>query len=94
MGYELWSKLAGSIIDYFETEDAALAGVRESLSQHGRAYVVDFGLVRRSSGGEAQLIAEGNALVSLALRQAPTVGDRPSANPRPDNGGRTPKRRR
>lgn len=75
--YELWDAETNNRVGRFETEDAALAAVREDVQRYGRDAdaVTSLGLIAhdpaRVAGG---LIAEGPALVERALargRQSP-----------------------
>ncbi len=74
MHYELWDVQTGNIINTYRTEAAALAVVRELLDANGQAYGEALALGRADDRGKT-LVAEGNALVALAL--ADDVGQPP-----------------
>ena len=66
MIYELWHLEGGSIIDAWDTEEEALALVRDAVEAHGPAYVASWALLQNDPDGELVQIAEGAALADLA----------------------------
>jgi hypothetical protein len=79
MTFELWSKTSRSIVGAFDTEEAALAAVRDAADRHGRDYAADFAVIRENSRGRSKLVAEGMDLVDRAVAAAATVEGRISA---------------
>jgi hypothetical protein len=72
MSYELWSKTSRSILGAFPTEGGALTAVREALTANGRAYVESLAIIFEDRHGRSHAIAEGSALVELALAKVAT----------------------
>lgn len=68
--FELWGKDSRSILGAFDTEEAALAAVREALDRHGRAYAETFAVIREDARGRSRLLGEGATLVEDAVRGA------------------------
>jgi hypothetical protein len=71
MTYELWSRVSRSIVGAFDTENAALAAVREALDAHGRPYAEQLALIREDSRGRSKAVADGRVLVERALAAEP-----------------------
>lgn len=69
--FELWDKDSRSIVGAFDTEEEALAAVREALERHGRAYAETFAVIREDARGRSRLLGEGGTLVEYALRGVP-----------------------
>lgn len=67
--YELWTLDTGNMIADYDTEADALAEVQTYVAAHGREAVSDWALARSGdTESDFQRIAEGDALVDLALR--------------------------
>jgi hypothetical protein len=67
MTYELWDTCSGNVVGTFTTKDEALAIVRDAAVQHGETYAEYFLLGQEDQAGRSRHIAEGKALVALAL---------------------------
>lgn len=66
--YELWTLDTGNMVANYDTEAAALAGIRRYVEAHGREAIWDWALARNGDNeSDFQLIAEGNALAERAL---------------------------
>jgi len=72
MSYELWSKTSRSILGAFPSESGALTAVHEALVAHGRAYAESLAIIFEDRHGRSRAIAEGPALVELALAKRAT----------------------
>ena len=70
VSYELWDIQTGNLVGGYETEAAALAVVRRSMTEHGRESVEALGLARESRG-RTKTIAVGAALVERAVADDP-----------------------
>lgn len=70
--FELWDLSTGNMVDAFDTEDAALAAVRDALDRHGRAYLESWALAHATTRTMRSL-DEGDALIERALRAAPAT---------------------
>jgi hypothetical protein len=66
MIYELWYLEGGSIIDAWDTEEEALALVRNSVEAYGPAYVESWALLGNDPDEEIAQIAKGTALAEFA----------------------------
>jgi hypothetical protein len=75
VSYELWELATGNLVGGYETEAAALAVVRRSIEQWGRASVATLALARESRG-RTKALAEGDALAERALAAAPEAAAR------------------
>lgn len=64
--YELWDTESGNLINTYNTEEAALAIVRDLIALNGFSYAEFLALGRQSSSGEIEMVAEGSALVARA----------------------------
>jgi hypothetical protein len=65
MVYALWDTDVGNRIDWYETEDAALADVRLALARYGREVVRAWALMRHE-GEAVEAIADGEELIERA----------------------------
>lgn len=63
MVFILWDLDTRNIIGEFDTEEAALADVREAFAEHGAEYVATLGLVREDRFGRGKPVAMGPELV-------------------------------
>ena len=72
MSYELWSKTSRSILGAFPSESGALTAVREALVANGRAYAKGLAIIYEDRHGRSRAVAEGSALVELALAKRGT----------------------
>jgi hypothetical protein len=70
MIYELWDTCSGNVIGTFSTKEEALAIVRGTVELHGEAFAEPLLLGQEDKAGRSRPIAEGKALVALALRKA------------------------
>ena len=67
MGFELWDTRSHNLVEWFESEDEALAFVRALLERdEDRALVEDWLLDALDSTGRATLVARGPDLVRRA----------------------------
>jgi hypothetical protein len=69
--YELWNTRTGNLVGAFETEDAALAAVRQALEAYGPEYAERLLLGREGRNGRSRKIADRAALVERALAVRP-----------------------
>lgn len=93
MSYELWDTESNNLFGEFETQDEALAAVRETNRLYGAESAAALALARRSPTGTYTGIADGPALVALASadsgaepRHKPTLQRRqpgPATSPAP-----------
>jgi hypothetical protein len=72
MPYELWSKASRGILGDFPTEGKALIAFREALAANGRAYAESLAIIFEDRHGRSRAVAEGSALVELALAKRET----------------------
>jgi hypothetical protein len=70
MAFQLWDWDSGNAIGEYESEQAALRVIHDTVLAHGREAVATFGLLRVSRRGRSTLVAEGEVLVSLAQEAA------------------------
>jgi hypothetical protein len=68
--FELMDLATANVVGHFETEDEALAVVRDVVADEGRDAVEELALSRQASGEQATLIAVGNDLAERALAHA------------------------
>lgn len=67
MGFELWDTRSHNLVDWFESEDEALAFVRATLERdEDRTLVDDWLLDALDSAGRATLVARGPDLARRA----------------------------
>ncbi len=71
--YELWDVETGNVIAAYDDEASALNVVAHIAKTDGEAAVDCLALLRRTAGGQGQLVAEGCALAARA-RQAELSG--------------------
>jgi hypothetical protein len=64
--FELWDLGTGNLRDEFDTIDEALASIGAIIREHGRDQVAGWAL-GVTDGQKGQRIAEGDALITLAL---------------------------
>lgn len=62
MTYELWDADTSNVMAAFDTEDAALAVVRESVVVYGEAYADSLALLREDDDERVEAVAAGAAL--------------------------------
>ena len=65
--FQIWEAESANLVGSYETEDAALAIVRSAVQKHGRDAVESLALLREEIGTGLTPVAEGAALVDLAL---------------------------
>lgn len=66
MIYSVWDVEFNNLVGAYDTEAAALEGVRELVQRNGAAYGEGLALGRQGAGGPPALIAEGGALLERA----------------------------
>jgi hypothetical protein len=69
MMYELIDVSTGNLVAVFETEEEALASVRDTLTRHGDGAVSTLALGTVDDAGDGEQIAAGGALIALASDQ-------------------------
>ncbi len=69
MTYELWDSSTSNCLGSYTSEGTAMDTVAQLARQYGpqAREVVGLGLIEEHDDGSGRLIAEGDALVSLAL---------------------------
>jgi hypothetical protein len=67
VGFELRLLDTGKLVHDYNTEDAALAFVRDVVRVGGREQAARFVLEERAESGETRTVAHGAALVQLAI---------------------------
>jgi hypothetical protein len=65
--YELWNMRSKSIFGVFDTEAAALAGVRAAARAYGRDFAEQLALGHEDRRGRSRQIAAGAELAERAL---------------------------
>lgn len=80
MPYELVELSTGNMVGYYETEQAALHDVLQSIRTHGEQSVTTLALGYDDPDGEGREIAVGQALAELA-RKAIELPHTASAHP-------------
>lgn len=78
MHYEVWDIESRNLLDDFESEDEALATIREWMAEEGPEATTYLALLRFDSAGGGGTIAEGADLAALALSAAPERERRPA----------------
>lgn len=68
MTYELWNTRTRNAIGDFGSQTEALAVVRDVIARHGRDYANMLFLGCEDASGHSRPIAQGQALVAMALR--------------------------
>jgi hypothetical protein len=77
--YELWDAESGNLLKTYPSEAAALTTVRAFRDAHGDSAAEGLGLIRVDQRGRGALVAEGAALLDMALRgQQPSSAARAS----------------
>jgi hypothetical protein len=71
--FGLWDTESGNLVAAYDSEDAALALVRDTLQAHGRAYVASLALIREGAHGPLNVLAQGDDLVERVSDPAPSV---------------------
>ncbi len=66
MIYEIWDTVTRNMLGDFESEEAALAAIREAMTEHGQEYVATLALVSEDARGRFKTLATGLALVERA----------------------------
>ena len=72
--YQLWDTETRNLVAEFETREEALAAVKRTLEADGRALAETLFLGVDEEGGAGGVIAQGAALVALALGAARDPG--------------------
>lgn len=67
MTFELWELDSGNAAGEYRTAAEALAAIRAMIAAHGRRAAESFLLARTNTRGRSKPIAQGAALVELAL---------------------------
>jgi hypothetical protein len=67
MVYEIWDTESGNRVAEYATEGEALAMVRMALASVPRDELLPWALARCDADGELEPVAEGEALIDLAL---------------------------
>lgn len=70
MTFQLWEAESANLVGSYSTEDAALAIVRKAVETHGRGAAASLVLLREDKRSRLKKIAEGSALVDLAIARA------------------------
>lgn len=68
--FELMDLATANVVGHFETEDEALAVVRDVVANEGRDAVEELALSRQTSGERPTLVADGRELAERALAHA------------------------
>lgn len=68
--YELWDWDAANCINAYPSEAAALHVVADYVTENGQGWVSSWSLLLVVPGSNHEVIAEGDALVALALERA------------------------
>ena len=71
MHYELWEMSTGNAIGDFDTQEAALAVVRDTARVHGLESVKTFALVAVNARGRSTTLATADALAERAHDASP-----------------------
>ncbi len=75
--YTLWDAETRNAVAWFDTEEEALAAVRETLRADGRALAETLLLGKEDEAGQPALIAAGAALIE----RAEAAASHPAATP-------------
>jgi hypothetical protein len=67
MTFQLWETESANLVGSYPTEEAALAVVRSAIEKHGLEALDTIVLLREGARGRLTTVAEGPALVELAL---------------------------
>ena len=68
-GLELWSMSSGNLLDDFDTDDEALATIRELIALDGPGTTDELALTYVDDNGQSRTAAVGPALEQLVLSQ-------------------------
>jgi hypothetical protein len=70
MVYAIWDVATANLVGAYDTEQEALADVRDTVSRFGREYVCAWALDREGEGSDdiGEAIAEGEDLIDRAFR--------------------------
>lgn len=66
MSYELWDTETRNLVETFETEDEALAAVRDLVAVNADVYPAALALALEDDAGETTVIARGQQLAARA----------------------------
>ncbi len=66
MSYELWDTETRNLVETFDTEDEALAAVRELVAVNADVYPAALALALEDDEGETTVIARGQQLAARA----------------------------
>ena len=66
MSYELWDTETRNLVETFETEDEALAAVRDLVAVNADVYPAALALALEDERGETTVIARGQRLAARA----------------------------
>ncbi len=66
-GFELWSMSSGNLLDDFDTEEEALATIRELIVLNGPETTDELALTYVGDDGQSRTVALGPALEQLVL---------------------------
>ncbi len=66
--YEIWDGDTNNLVDYYDTEQDALAYVSEFAEMHGHEAVRSWGMLRVRDG-RSTLVAAGDDLIARASQQ-------------------------
>lgn len=83
MVYELWNTRSRNMVASFETEEAALTFVRDTVRELGIDGVVRLALAREDDAGRVETIALGHDLAQRAQEGQHAPRTAPSAMARP-----------
>ncbi|MEX2237555.1 MAG: hypothetical protein WEB00_08475 [Dehalococcoidia bacterium] len=70
MTYQLWETRTGNLIDDYRSKSDALDAVRGLLDDLGEDFVQGCSLALEGKSGDVSMVAEGKALLELALTTA------------------------
>ncbi len=73
MFYELWDVVSGNMINTYDTEDEALAIVRDLVALNGPAYACALSLAFEDDKENTSLVAKGADLAQRAQHRARTA---------------------
>lgn len=66
MIYELWERASRNLVGDFETEEAALALVRQQIESGNVSVLETWLLAQEDDAGHTEVLAEGNSLLERA----------------------------
>jgi hypothetical protein len=76
---ELWDTATSNLVGTYPTQEAALTVVRDAVAKHGPRVFADIALGREDQQGELIPVAQGDALVQLAMNAESTSPRRSGA---------------